>query len=129
MKEPDAFDEIVRWCQYNRPDLTAYLHDFKKSQIADAVMLLATTGFTAGRSYQAMHGDQEVVQISNPYSHEIPTGKFIPMGWINAIRGLLKYSWTDIGFRYEGLTSYEQKQITREQFDEIVAWLGVKVPK
>lgn len=41
----------------------------------------------------------------------------------DAIRGLLNYSWKDINFEYDSLTSEEKKVISPEQFERLKAWL------
>lgn len=39
-----------------------------------------------------------------------------------AIKRLLRHSFDDIDFGYDGLTATEKKLVTREEFDAIVAW-------
>ena len=38
-----------------------------------------------------------------------------------AVQRLLKYSWLDIGYEYEGLTDNERACLTREQFETLKA--------
>jgi len=40
-----------------------------------------------------------------------------------AVARLLAHSWKDIDFVYEKLTDEERKLVSREEFDEIVAWV------
>jgi len=43
----------------------------------------------------------------------------------NAIKGLLRYSFFDVGFDFEALTETEKEIVgSKERMDEIVEWAG-----
>lgn len=42
---------------------------------------------------------------------------------LEAVRQLLRYSWTDIDFKWEELTDVEKKLVTPMQFEKLVQWV------
>lgn len=48
------------------------------------------------------------------------------MEMISAIKKLLHHSWTDIEFKYEGLTAAEKELITPKEFEQALEWLSEK---
>ena len=45
---------------------------------------------------------------------------------VKAVKRLLRLSWTDIDFKWEGLTDVEKAEITPQQFEKLVKWAGLR---
>jgi hypothetical protein len=70
---PIPLEEVIRWCEANRPDAVAYLRRLEGSSdtpLGEASLLLVSLAFAAGRSFQAAPVNQGVnlPQIVDPYS-------------------------------------------------------------
>jgi hypothetical protein len=48
----------------------------------------------------------------------------IPADLAQTIRQLLRYSFLDVSFSYEGLTNTEKALLTEQQFERLMAWIG-----
>lgn len=46
-----------------------------------------------------------------------------PIISLDSIRRLLRHSWKDIGFEYDGLTASEKECITREEHALLLPWV------
>lgn len=47
----------------------------------------------------------------------------LPRGTGAAVKRLMRYSWEDIGYRYDDLAESERSMVTPEQFDELLRWI------
>jgi hypothetical protein len=75
MKEPPIpMDEIIRWCEANRPDAVEMLRAIAIAQrgghpSAEGMMFIASIAFTSGRAFEAspVNADTFLPQAKDPY--------------------------------------------------------------
>ncbi len=71
---PDPISETISWCRINRPDCVEYLERIRQSEgdrssdTTQALLLLISLGFAAGRVFQvSSEHDQVPLPGKSPY--------------------------------------------------------------